>query len=49
MKKLWEFLCILLLGVPMMVVGYFGTFLMFGLLTGYRIYITLHRQGGPNE
>lgn len=42
LKELWEFLCILVLGVPMMIVGYFGTFMVNGLATGNRLYSALH-------
>ena len=45
LKQLWELLCILLLGVPMMVVGYFGTFMVFGVVTGYRLYVQWHKPG----
>lgn len=43
-KQLWELLCVCVLGVPMMAVGYFGTYLVFGVLTGYRLYTKWHRS-----
>lgn len=48
LKALWELLCIIVLGVPMMLVGYFGTFVVFGLITGHRLYMEWH-QPKPNS
>lgn len=41
-KAVWEFLCVVLLGAPMILVGYFGTYLVFGLITGHRLYLQWH-------
>jgi hypothetical protein len=40
--KVWEFLCIVLLGVPMMFLGYLGVFVYAGLTTGIRLHRALH-------
>lgn len=46
LKEIWLFLCIALLGMPMIVIGYFGTFLVFGVITGHRLYMQWH---GPSD
>lgn len=41
---LWQLLCVAVLGVPMMLVGYFGTFVVNGILTGYRLHQLWHKS-----
>lgn len=44
-KDVVQALLVILLGVPMMVVGYFGTYLVFGVVTGHRLYMQWHKPG----
>ena len=48
LKELWEFLCVLLLGVPMMIVGYFGTFLVRGVVVGHMLHTRWHQGVDTN-
>lgn len=42
LKEAWEMLCIALLGVPMMLVGYFAAFMVNGFKAGQFFYRAVH-------
>lgn len=42
LTEIWWFLLTIIIGIPMIVVGYIGTFFMFGLVTGHMLYRKLH-------
>jgi hypothetical protein len=49
MKQLLQWILLALLGVPAMVLGYLGTYVVFGVLTGHQLYKKLHLQLGQDQ